>query len=250
MNTSIAKKIAVVSGGTGYVGSAIASQLAKDGMSVAILYNSSKESEVKELLTKLGNNPHKAYKCDLRNYNEIESTINIIEKEMGPLYACVHAAGIRPKRKQLYLSSIEDLKEQFEGNALIGFNFISACAKRLKENKEGIIIGITTIGVLLKEEAQSLGAYIPAKYALQGMLVMFKEELSKYGIRVYSVAPGFMEEGMNNDIPKSFVEIIKEKSPNKEITTAKDVALMISKLCSDTSHTNKELNIPITPNHK
>lgn len=229
------KRIAVISGGTGYVGFEVAKKLANDGMSVAILYHKKPKEEVKEMMKTLKGEGHKAYMSNLEDTDNVKQTLELIEKEMGNIYACIHTAGKKPKRKQLNLSTLSDLKEQLDGNVITGFNFLSACAGKLKEHKEGVIIGITTIGVILPEATKSLGAYIPAKYAIQGMLTMFKEELAPYSVRVYSVAPGFMEGGMNSDIPKAFVEMIKEKSSTKTITTAIDVANRIAYLCSPSS---------------
>ena len=224
------KRVAVVSGGTGYVGACIAKKLAEDGMTVAIMYNTTKDQKVQEVLTSLGQGNHKAYKCNLKNKEEIVHTINTIEKELGTLYACVHSAGQKPKRKQLMQSHVEDLEEQLEGTVMTSFNFLTTCALRLKEHKQGVLIGITTIGVVVPEETKSLGTYIPAKYAVQGILTTLKEEMNVYGVSVFSVAPSFMEGGMNSDIPKAFVEILKVK--NKKLITGKDVAMTISSLCT------------------
>jgi len=241
--SSTQKRIAVISGGTGYVGFEVAKKLAEDGISIAVLYHKKTKEEVDGIVKTLKGDGHHAYACNLEDADNVKQTLELIEKEMGNIYACIHTAGKKPKRKQLSLSTLDDLKEQLDGNVVTGFNFLSACVVKLKEHKEGVMIGITTIGVILPEATKSLGAYIPAKYAIQGMLTMFKEELAPYFVRVYSVAPGFMEEGMNSDIPKAFVEMIKEKSPTKQITSVEDVSSVISKLCSD--DTIKDFNIPV-----
>ena len=123
------------------------------------------------------------------------------------------------------------MDSQVEGTILTSFNILRHVAKKLQAYKEGVIIAITTAGVVIPQASQSLGAYTLAKYAVQGMLVMLKEELKNSGVRVYSVAPGFMEGGMNSDIPKAFVEIIKSKSATKKITSGEEVATKVLELC-------------------
>lgn len=235
------QKNAIVSGAFGYVGFEISKKLAQDGMRIALLYHNSTEEVIAQKLTELSGGGHRAYRCDLKNVDEVQRTIDTIEKDMGSLYACVHAAGVKPKRKQLLISSIDDLKEQLEGNVIPSFNFLSLCAKKLKEHGEGVLVGITTVGVVAPKAARSLGAYIPAKYAVQGMLTMLKEELSESSVRVYSVAPGFMHGGMNNDIPKAFADMIQEKNPAKKLTTATDVAEKIAYLCSGGANQEEDL---------
>ena len=240
-------KIAVISGSTGYVGSAVARKLAVDGMRIAMLYHRTSRKTVEDILTKLSGSGHKTYSCNIEDDSQVAETLKAIENDLGDIYACVHAAGEKPKRKQLLLSSIEDLRDQFKMNVFGSFNFLSACAKRLKEHKRGVMVGITTAGVVVPSASRSLGAYIPAKYALQGMLASFKEELKPYGVRVYSVAPGFMHGGMNSDIPKAFADMIKEKSPTKRLASADDVANKISFLCSDEAVKVTDLTFLLAP---
>jgi len=240
-------RIAVISGSTGYAGSSIARKLASDGMRIAMLYHRASQKAVEGLLAGLPGSGHDAYRCDIEDEAQVVNTLKSIESDLGDIYACVHAAGEQPKRKQLLLSSVEDLRDQFRLNVFGSFNFLSACALRLKEHGRGVMIGITTAGVVVPSAARSLGAYIPAKYALQGLLAVLKEELKPYGIRVYSVAPGFMHGGMNSDIPKAFADMVREKSPTKTLITADDIADKISFLCSDEAANVADLTFLLAP---
>lgn len=240
-------KVAVISGGTGYVGSAVALKLAADGMIVALVYNNASDKEVEAILGGLPGSGHKAYRCDITDALAVSGVVENIEDELGPIYACIHTAGEKPDRKKLYLTSSDDFRRQFEVNVFGSFNFISVCAARLKGHEEGVIVGITTAGVVSESSISGLGAYVPAKYALQGILAMLKAELTQYGVRVYSVAPGFMAGGMNNGLPKAFVDIVKDKSPTKSLATASLVAEKVSLLCSSGGAVNDTLTVLVAP---
>lgn len=240
------KKIAVISGAFGYVGFEVSKKLAQEGMILAMLYHMTDEVIVAQKLSELQGTGHRAYVCDLKNAEEVERTLDDIGQDLGAFSVCVHAAGEKPKRKSLIASSVDDLKTQFENNIVPSFNFLSSCAKRLKEHQEGVVIGITTVGIVVPEATRSLGAYIPAKYAIQGMLTMLKEELAPFSVRVYSVAPGFMHGGMNDDIPKAFAEMVRGKSPTKKLTTAADVAEKVSYLCGAGSKDEKVLTFIVS----
>jgi NAD(P)-dependent dehydrogenase (short-subunit alcohol dehydrogenase family) len=229
------KRIAVISGAMGYVGFEVAKKLAQDGMHVAMLYSATAQEIASEKLSTLKGEGHRAYHSDLRNSAEVNKTLELIEKEMGDIYACVHTAGVIPKLKQLHLSSVEDLEEQFDVNVFGSFNFLSACALKIKAHKQGVIVGITTANVVTNVNTKARGAYSVIKFALQGMLVAFKEELGSSNVRVYSVAPGVMPGGMNSVIPKAFVEIVRNSSPTKKLTNASEVADKVSYLCSNES---------------
>ena len=112
------KRIAVVSGATGYVGSEVAKKLAQNNMLIAMIYYNMPKDEVSLKLSKLEGKGHCAYECDLTDENAVKQTIDMIEKEMGNIYVCVHAAGVMPKPKQLHLSTQEDLRDQFENKCI------------------------------------------------------------------------------------------------------------------------------------
>lgn len=241
------KRIAVISGGTGYVGFEVARKLADDGMSVAILYHIKTKEEVDQMVKTLKGEGHNAYRCNLEDADNVKQVLEQIEKEMGNIYACIHTAGVIPKPKQLHLSSVKDLQEQFEVNVFGSFNFLIACANLLEEHKQGVIVGITTANVVTQNNTKARGAYSVVKFALQGILVALKEELKSFNIRVYSVAPGVMEGGMNSETPKAFIEIVRHSSPTKTLTSSVDVACKISYLCSDDASDTYELTFLLAP---
>ena len=189
---------------------------------------------------------HTSYKCDLENNKEVESTLIRIAAELGEPYAYIHAAGTGPARKKFLAVTEEDMHEQFTHTVMQSFNFFTNTAARLKTNGNGVLIGITTAGVLHSGATAGLGAYIPAKYAVQGMLTMLHNELAPHMVRVYSIAPGFMAGGMNAEIPKAFVEMIKVKSATHTITDADLVAEKIIELC-DPDTTLNDFTVLIAP---
>ncbi len=224
------KKIAVVSGGFGYVGLEIIKQLTASNFSVAVLYNNTSQEKVDIYMKELHGEGHRAYQCDLTNRTEVESVFLKIENEQGQIFTCIHSAGRKPERKKLSLTTNDELENQLKGNVVSSFNFLSCSTKVLQSHKEGVLIGITTAGVVIPEATKSLGAYIPAKFAVQGMLTMLKDELIPSGIKVYSIALGFMSGGMNSDIPQAFVQMIQAKSKSKEIMNADAVARTVLSL--------------------
>jgi NAD(P)-dependent dehydrogenase (short-subunit alcohol dehydrogenase family) len=243
------RKVAVISGGTGYVGSKVAERLSEEGFIIALLCHRSGEEVVEAIIKRLSGDGHKAYNCDLSDTHQVVSLFQSIEKDLGNVGLCVHAAGKKPERKKLHTTTLDEARDQLENNVITSFNFLTIAARILKEHKEGVIIGVTTIGVIKSEATKSLGAYIPAKYAVQGMLTMLRDELSPYNVSVYSLAPGFMREGMNADIPSAFVQMVQEKSASKKLATAEDVAETVVRLYKKDSSTQGDLTISIAPEY-
>jgi NAD(P)-dependent dehydrogenase (short-subunit alcohol dehydrogenase family) len=247
-NENTLKKVAVVSGGFGYVGLEIIKQLSLNNFLVAVLYNTASEEKVSTHMKELSGDGHVAYACNLNDAQSVEAVFDLIEKKQGAISLCVHSAGQKPERKKLHLTTLEELREQLENNVITSFNFLTNAAKKLKEHKAGMLVGVTTIGVIIPEATKSLGAYIPAKYAVQGMLTMLKDEMLPYGVEVYSIAPGFMSGGMNSDIPQAFVQMIQAKTVKKELASAKRIAETIINLCCKKIQSSS-LTIPIAPEY-
>lgn len=248
-NHQIPKKIAVISGGFGYVGLEVAKALSEEGYMLSLLYNTTSQSDIDNGLKSFPGTGHVAYACDLTNEKSVNEVIDNIEKEQGAIYIAVHAAGKKPERKKLYQTTSDELRSQVDTNIIGSFNFLTACSKKLKEHKEGMIVGITTIGVMIPEATKSLGAYIPAKYALQGMLTMLRDELVQYNVSVYSIAPGFMPDGMNKDIPQAFIQMIESKTPNKQLASASLIASTIVTL-SQKILNEEPLTVAIAPEYR
>lgn len=225
MNSLIThNKVAVVSGAFGYVGLKVAERLSREGFRVAMLYNKTSQEKIEQGIKMLSGDGHRAYACSLSDEVSVAVTLESITKEMGEVFLCIHAAGLAPERKKLYATTTSELRAQIETNVVGSFNFLTKTAHLLKDNKDGLLIGITTIGVVRPEATKSLGAYIPAKYAVQGMLIMLHDELAPHNVNVYSIAPGFMREGMNSAIPEAFVEMVRTKSKTGNLAKAEDIA--------------------------
>ncbi len=245
------KKIVVISGGTGYAGSFLVKKLAEEGMKIIMVHRNSSLMVAKKIIETLPGEGHATYCCHLDDEISVNQTVRDIEESEGIIYACIHMAGGKPLRKKIIQTTQEEMLLQFTSTALGGFNLLTSCGKKMKERGDGVLIGVTTAGVVVEAAAQSLGAYTPAKYALQGVLVMLKHELAPSGVRVYSVAPGFMEGGMNSGIPQAFVEIIRQKSVSKVLLTRENLATSIVELCQPSQITKEtELTLLLAPEYE
>jgi NAD(P)-dependent dehydrogenase (short-subunit alcohol dehydrogenase family) len=239
-------KVVVVSGSFGYVGFAITKELANKGFIVAGLYNKTSEETIQQKISALTGDGHRFYRCDINNEEVVAETLEVIEKEVGPIYACVHTAGEVPIQKKLFTLTGHEFNEQITLGIRGSFNFLSHCSRKIKDNK-GVIIGITTAGVVTEENTKPRGVYSVIKYALQGMLVSLRDELRGFGVRVYSVAPGVLPFGLNKDTPRGFIELYKQSSPTKDIATAEDVAKEVVFLCKEESKHVTDMTILIAP---
>ena len=88
MNKEI--NVVIISGATGFLGSAIARRMATDGMKVAVLYKNASEESAQALIASLEGTGHAAYRCDLSNKDEVAETLLKISGVQGIPYVCIH----------------------------------------------------------------------------------------------------------------------------------------------------------------
>jgi 3-oxoacyl-[acyl-carrier protein] reductase len=232
----------IISGGAGYVGSAIAEKLLTEGYNVAILYRT-KTEHIDAMEKKFSN--AKFYQCDISEPERVTELFAQIART-GTIAAVVHAAGTLPKPAQMHLCSAEDLRTYFESDVVSAFNFLTLGAKTFKEQKRGVIIGITTAGVATRTNTKARGLYSPIKFAIQGILVALREEMLPHGVRVYSCAPGVMPGGMNKNTPKAFLDMVRRFSKNNELATAGLVADTVYEIISG-KYEPDEITVVLAP---
>ena len=85
------RKVAFITGASGDIGSAAATQLAKDGFAVALGFNSN-ESSANELSAQLKSQGYEALAvgCDITDSGSIASAVSLIEKELGEISLLVN----------------------------------------------------------------------------------------------------------------------------------------------------------------
>jgi NAD(P)-dependent dehydrogenase (short-subunit alcohol dehydrogenase family) len=195
-------KLALITGGSGYIGEAIMQRFRERGYMPVSL---SRQEGI-----------------DITDEASVEKAVKTAVAEYGQVYACVHAAASRFERK-LLLSITPD---SFDAELLVAARGAYLLARSTKPHlaKEAAFIGITTEAVEHDEPVSLTGAYVPAKYALRGVLRMLAAELP----RVYAVAPGFLPGGLNSDIPLAAREMLAKKY---ESPTVQEIAALVVELC-------------------
>ena len=214
------KPLAVISGGSGYLGTAIRAALERKGWVVVTLGKTKSEDLI-------------SFLCDITNEAETLSTINHIVSVYGNINACIHAA-TAPVSSKVGIDSmtVESFDSQINVAAKGAFLFAKAALPNM--GKDSAFIGITTALIEPGTSLQPMGAYITAKYALRGFLRSLSEEVRLKNIRVYAVAPGFLPGGLNKGIPEAVLKFLGKKSGAGD-AKIEDVVSVIEKICTEPS---------------
>jgi len=191
-------KCVVVTGGNRGIGYAFSRAVAQAGARVAIIYRSSTDAD--QVASKLSEEfgvQTKAYKCDVADANLVVSTLEKIDKELGPITGLIANAGVSVVKPALELTS-EDFSKIFNVNVLGVFNTARAAAKLWINRKSGGSIVITSsmssqiINQTAPNQALTQVFYNSSKGAVSNLTKGLAAEWAPHGIRVNALSPGYV----------------------------------------------------------
>lgn len=225
------KKVVLVTGASRGIGKAIAIELAKNSINVAINYNKDEKEAlaVVEEIKKLGVECI-SIKADVSNFEECAAMIEAIRKKFGALDILVNNAGALSD-KTLKNMTKEQWDIVIKTNLYGTFNVTKNALSLIKDN--GRIINISSIVGLSGNFGQS--NYAASKAGIIGFTKSLAKELGKRKITVNAVAPGFIDTHMTRNIPFIRRKIILAMIPLGRPGLPQDVANLVTFLASDKS---------------
>lgn len=214
--------VAIVTGGAKGIGKAIVEELAKSGIKVILNYNHSEKEaiEVKGELCKQGYIVE-ICKANVSKPEEVKNLVTFAKDTFGPIDILINNAGI--DKFQLFTDiTNEDWDEMISNNLNSVFYMTQEVVKDMINNKSGCIINISSIWGMVGASCEV--AYSVSKAGIDGLTKSLAKELAPSGIRVNSIAPGFIMTDMNKDFSEKELEEIKEQIPLGKLGKPENIA--------------------------
>lgn len=225
------KKIVLITGSSSGIGTSVAELLSKD-YEVILHYNKGKDrvNKLKEKITKETNSIPLAVQCDLSKEEEIDKMLEEIYQKYPRIDILINNAGIaidttfEDKTKENY-------KKILDINLIAPFLLSRKIGPKMKDNKYGVIINISSTNALDTPYIESID-YDSSKAGLISVSSNLANYLSPY-VRVNTVCPGWIDTKMNQNLDNDFKEKEEEKILLKRFGKPEEVAELISFLISD-----------------
>ena len=219
---------ALVTGGSGGIGGAIAERLAADGMQVWIHYrnNPDRARQVADRIAVSGGTAS-TIGFDVIDGEQSRQALEALLASEGPVDVLVHNAGITADAP--FPGMQEDQWKSVIDTSLHGFFHVTRpLIMPMIRQRRGRIVSISSIAALHGNRGQT--NYAAAKAGLIGASRSLAKEVASRGICVNVVAPGFVDTGLIKDIP---AELIQEVVPMQRAGSPAEIAAVVAFLCSD-----------------
>jgi 3-oxoacyl-[acyl-carrier protein] reductase len=235
-------KVALVTGGSGDIGSAIAKALAVAGADVAISYlgEAARAGEVVEALRVAGRRSH-AVKLDQRDSKSIDECVRNVIGHFGRIDILVNNAGwnIGIPFSELDALTPEIWDRILETNLRGPFLLARGFAAELRRHKTGRVVNIASLAGIAP--GGSSIAYAASKAALIHLTHCLAVALSP-DVTVNCVAPGFVEgTRMAERVPEAMKQMVRAQSVLGRTGSVDDIAEMVVAYCRTDSVTGQTI---------
>jgi 3-oxoacyl-[acyl-carrier protein] reductase len=205
-------KVALITGGSRGIGAALVTRFVEQGAHVAFTYRSSAgEAEKVIAANKTSGIIVKAYPSDASDFQAAETLVNQVLEDFGKLDILINNAGITQDTLLLRMTE-EQWDKVIETNLKSVFNLCKQALKPMMKARNGAIINMGSIVGVTKSLAKEMGAR---------------------NIRCNTVAPGFIETDMTDELDEKTREAYLTNIPLKRFGKPSEVADVCVFLASD-----------------
>lgn len=222
------KKVVIVSGGSKGLGLSLVKELLADGYHVAT-FSRKTTTELEQVVRDYRDQLYWEA-VDISNSEQLSQFLQNVKSQFGRVGYLVNSAGMATEGL-LSLMKEKDIAQMLQVNLGGAISLSQMCVKQMMVGGFGVIVNISSIVGI--RGFKGVGAYSATKAALDGFTRSLSVELGSMGVRVNSVAPGFMETDMTSELTDKQKARIIRQTPLGRLGTVEDVAAVVKFLLSD-----------------
>jgi 3-oxoacyl-[acyl-carrier protein] reductase len=226
-------RVALVTGASRGIGSAIAQRLAAEGARVAVNWSRSSEAaeETAERIRASGG-AALTVRADVSSAGQVDAMVKSVVEGLGPIEILVNNAGCTRDRLLIRMTE-EDWDAVVDTNLKGAFLCARAVAGGMLRRRSGVIVNVGSVVGRVGGAGQA--NYSASKAGLVGLTKSLAKELGSRNIRVNGIAPGFVDTDMTAELKPEYREEILQRIPLRRFGSVEDIARATAFLCSDDS---------------
>jgi len=225
-------QVAVVTGASRGIGSAIAELFAQEGAKVVINYNTS-EKEARALAEKIKKQGGEAIcvKADVSKYDDVKRMVETTLKTHGRIDILVNNAGIHVAKDFLEISE-DEWDKTIDVNLKGAYLCSKEVARIMLKQKKGKIINMSSNSGLYHPSAMRFTEYVVSKAGMNGLTKALALRLGPH-ITVNAICPGWIKTEMVAQTDPEVERRILEETALKRYGTPEEVAASALFLASE-----------------
>ena len=223
--------LALITGGSGGIGSACASALSEIGFDTAIVYNHSESGadlSVKDVLSR-GQNAM-AFRCDVSDPDDVKRLHESVLSWHSEPSVVVCCAGIAQQRRFTDITD-DDGQRMLDVNLTGVFNICREFLPYMIKEKKGSIVTVSSMWGQVGASCEV--HYSAAKAGVIGLTRALAKEVALSGVRVNCVCPGVIDTAMMSSFSDSDRAALCGEIPLGRFGAPREVAQAVAFLASD-----------------
>ena len=209
---------ALVTGGASGLGAATARELARRGAKVAVLDRNGAGAQA--LAAELGSGAI-GIECDITSADSVTAALAAARAAHGPARLLMNIAGIGTARrivgKDGVAAPLEDFRRVVEVNLVGTYNVTRLAAAEmlklepLEDGERGVVVCTASVAAFDGQVGQE--AYAASKGGVVSMTLPLARDLSQFGVRVCTIAPGLFLTPLMAELPQPVQESLAASIP-------------------------------------
>ena len=236
------RRVAVVTGGIGGLGTAICKALADAGRSVVAVDLGSSAERIARFEREVEGQDIRFAPLDVSDFDASAKLVEDVQAREGSLDVLVNAAGIT---RDTTLRKMERSQWDAVMDINLGsvFNLCRHVVDGMVERGFGRIVNISSVNGQTGQFGQT--NYSAAKAGMHGFTMALAREVARKGVTVNSVSPGYCETALVAAIPDDIRQGIVDKVPVGRLGQPSEIARTVAFLAADDAGYITGANIPV-----
>ncbi|HSM12211.1 MAG TPA: acetoacetyl-CoA reductase [Lysobacter sp.] len=217
-------RVALVTGGTGGIGTAIVKRLAQMGHKVATNYRDEARGRAWQATMKEAGFDVAIAPGDVSAPEQAEAMVREVERQLGPVDILINNAGIT-RDSTFHKMTAQQWNEVICTNLNSCFNVTHPVIEGMRARKWGRVVQISSINGQKGQYGQA--NYAAAKAGMHGFTISLAQENAKLGITVNTVSPGYIGTDMVMAVPEEVRNKIVAQIPTGRLGTPDEIAYAV-----------------------